>query len=190
MTNQKTFQIYTTPSLKSGAKWSVFANISHAAVAKNTHPEDPFMWVDTRGNWHIINHAYDTTQKVNCGSSVVSTHFYSVDGKDWSLRTGVEPYSHTVEYDDGTKHTFVPPPSLSLFPPPPPLLCRAHFQPPPFFPCVSSLVAGLLPGAFARFCSRCITLEHAPNPNPRLLHALGTPHWSMPPTLTLTCCTH
>ena len=32
-------------------------------------------------------------------------HFFSQDGKTWKW-SAAEPYSHTVEYDDGTTHTF------------------------------------------------------------------------------------
>ena len=64
------------------------------------------MWIDTRKNWHIINHAYDTTQHAQCGSSTVSAHFFSVDGKEWHLIGGLEPYGHTVSFDDGTTHTY------------------------------------------------------------------------------------
>ena len=36
------------------------------------------------------------------------THFYSRDGKTWQfLSNAVQPYSHTVRYDDGTSHMFV-----------------------------------------------------------------------------------
>jgi hypothetical protein len=64
------------------------------------------MWVDAKGNWHIINHAYDTSQLDHCASSTLSTHFFSEDGQDWHLLTGVQPYGHTVHYDDGTAHTY------------------------------------------------------------------------------------
>jgi hypothetical protein len=74
---------------------------------QNIHVEDPFLWVDKRGNFHIINHAYDDSVE-NCYTSTLSAHVFSPDGKDWHvLLPRVEPYSHTVEYDDGTSFTFV-----------------------------------------------------------------------------------
>jgi len=107
MTNQKTFAIYVTEKLVAGAKWDVYANVSHTNVPSGMHPEDPFMWIDSRNNWHVINHAYNTGEKENCGGSMLSDHFYSEDGKDWHMLPGnVEPYSHTVQYDDGTSHTY------------------------------------------------------------------------------------
>ena len=53
-------QVYTTPEL--GQPWTLYGNISHAGNAQDNTPEDPFMWIDKRGNWHIINHAYDVKQ--------------------------------------------------------------------------------------------------------------------------------
>ena len=100
--------MWTLPgsTLRAGLEWSVHANISHASVPDGTVPEDPFMWVDKRGNWHIVNHAYDISQLHHCASSAISTHFFSADGIDWHLLSGVEPYGHVVQFDDGTNHTY------------------------------------------------------------------------------------
>ena len=57
MTNQHTTNIYRAPSLDPEVEWVVVANISHAKVPAHVTPEDPYLWVDKRGNWHIINHA-------------------------------------------------------------------------------------------------------------------------------------
>jgi len=64
-----------------------------------------YLWIDKRGNWHIINHAYDVAQYDNCAKSILSTHFYSEDGKKWRCADD-EPYGHTVQFDDGTNHTY------------------------------------------------------------------------------------
>ena len=64
------------------------------------------MWIDHRGNWHIIGHAYNTAVFTNCSRSPLSTHFFSRNGKIWHLIAGVEPYGHTVHYDDGTSYTY------------------------------------------------------------------------------------
>ena len=107
MTNQQTEQIYTTPSLIPGAKWSIYSNISHEALPQDEyHVEDPFLWVDRRGNWHIINHAYSNYQYDNCSNSYVSAHFFSGDnGMTWLWSS--QPYGHLVQYDDGTSHNYV-----------------------------------------------------------------------------------
>lgn len=67
------------------------------------------MWVDRRNNWHIINHAYNTYEWRSCGTSLLSSHFFSSDaGKTWHfLPQAIQPYGHTVQYDDGSSHMFV-----------------------------------------------------------------------------------
>ena len=64
-----------------------------------------YLWIDKRDNWHVINHAYDTKQLDNCAHSILSTHFFSKDGKEWQCADD-EPYGHTVHFDDGTTHTY------------------------------------------------------------------------------------
>jgi hypothetical protein len=63
------------------------------------------MWVDTRSNFHIVNHAYSNVQFDDCSQSDVSAHFFSADGKTWSYSR--QPWGHTVPYDDGTSHSYV-----------------------------------------------------------------------------------
>lgn len=104
LTDQPTIQIFTTPKL--GQPWTKMADVNISELPKH-HREDPFMWVDKRGNWHIINHCFDLTQFDNCGSSSVSDHLFSPDLKNWHrLSPRVEPYTHTVKYEDGTSHTY------------------------------------------------------------------------------------
>ena len=63
-------------------------------VPPNWIPEDPDMWVDRRNNWHIINHAYNTYEWKSCGTSLLSSHFFSSDaGKTWHfLPQAIQPY--------------------------------------------------------------------------------------------------
>jgi len=107
MTNQATTQLFRCAALARGAQWTVVANISHAALPTNQyHVEDPVLWVDARGRWHIINHAYSNEEFSGCSSSAVSAHFYSADGlADW--RWSGQPYGHVVRYDDGSAHDYV-----------------------------------------------------------------------------------
>ena len=61
-TSQRTKEVSTTPKLCMDATcvWTTFATIDHSNVTSGTTPEDPFMWIDKRENWHIINHAVRT----------------------------------------------------------------------------------------------------------------------------------
>lgn len=109
VTTQHTKYIQTASSLS--GPWSRFAeielNVTEGTGTEFGTREDPFMWIDKRGNWHIINHAYDTTQTEHCASSTLSSHLFSTDGKSWDiLQPKVEPYGHTVEYHDGSSHTY------------------------------------------------------------------------------------
>lgn len=69
-TSQHTLEI-SSQSTVSGA-WSKLSDInvtlkngSRVPYAKALpNVEDPFLWIDKRGNFHIINHRYDTTQTV------------------------------------------------------------------------------------------------------------------------------
>jgi len=99
-TTQGTGTIWTASSLS--GPWSEFANMT---AHSNATREDPFMWIDTRGHWHVIGHMYDTQQVHDCGSSSLSEHLFSEDGKAWHT-LHIEPYNHTVSYEDGVVHTY------------------------------------------------------------------------------------
>lgn len=61
--------------------------------AISTHVgEDPFLWQDERGHWHMLMH--------NMGGGVGS-HAYSLDSKKW-IRSDVEPYTNKVTFQDGS----------------------------------------------------------------------------------------
>jgi hypothetical protein len=105
MTNQHTLQILTSPTVAPGAVWEVYSNITSALPTPAPyHIEDPFLYVDSRENWHVLNHAYSLDQFSSCAESNVSSHFFSTDGKEWHWSD--QPYTHTVTYDDGTSHIF------------------------------------------------------------------------------------
>ena len=111
-TTQRTQEVVTLgPGGQLGGKWVQFASI--APKLKHGTMEDPFMFIDAKGNWHVINHAYATDEWQHCGNSTLSAHVFSKDGKDWHMlgygglgAAAVEPYTHTVAYVDGTSHTY------------------------------------------------------------------------------------
>ena len=46
--------------------------------------EDPFLWFDSRGSWHILAHAYTMETYLENGNKI-SGHGYSENGVDWSV---------------------------------------------------------------------------------------------------------
>lgn len=103
LTGQKTTTIWTAANI--GDEWLVHGNVTPVTDIGNR--EDPFFWIDARGNWHVINHVYDVVTQTSCGSSPLSDHLFSRDGKEWhKLTPTVQPYTHTVRYEDGTAHTY------------------------------------------------------------------------------------
>ena len=54
-----------------------------------------------------FSNAFDVRQPDHCGNSTLSAHRFSIDGRRWHvLDSPVEPYGHTVHYDDGSEHTY------------------------------------------------------------------------------------
>jgi hypothetical protein len=101
LVTQHTLQVLTAPAI--GGPWTVYANISHPSTMQST-VEDPFFYVDPRGRFHIVNHAYNTSEITGCGVSHVSAHWFSLDAMDWHWSDA--PYGHTVQYDDGSTVTY------------------------------------------------------------------------------------
>jgi len=72
--------------------------------------EDPFLYIDTRGNFHLILHVYRTsgTDSQVCqpghDGSVVSGHWFSPDGFTWTS-SYVSPYPNTITLDNGVVQT-------------------------------------------------------------------------------------
>lgn len=103
---QKTTEVFASTAPE--GPWSKFGEIApwqNVSGLKSQHVEDPFLWVDKRGNWHILNHAYNFSEVDHCASSTVSAHTFSRDGKVWQT-LGLEPYGHTIAHDDGTSTTY------------------------------------------------------------------------------------
>mmetsp|Transcript_13509 Transcript_13509/g.19925 ORF Transcript_13509/g.19925 Transcript_13509/m.19925 type:complete len:393 (+) Transcript_13509:87-1265(+) len=99
-TFQQTNRIYTSKYV--AGPWTLYSNIT---VGAKVDLEDPELWIDEYGNWHILSHAYDKSQWYNCSSSLVSAHLYSVDGKYWH-KSPEQPYGHVIEFTDNTSLTY------------------------------------------------------------------------------------
>ena len=151
LTSQRTSKVLTAPSIS--GPWSFFANITQPpATIMNYTVEDPRMWVDRRGYWHIINHAYNTREFSNCGASHVSAHFFSTDGRTWLWSD--EPYGHTVHFDDGTEHTYA---TLER----PYLVFDASSGQPAFLVLAADLVAEDVCPSKSDCCACCKFSDHA-----------------------------
>lgn len=90
-------KIYRAEDLTSG--WVYVADVpTHGGSGPNQ--EDPFLWTDTRGNWHVIFHTYDLTLPDQCRNSTVSSHAYSSDGYNWTMHA-VQPYTTQIPVGQG-----------------------------------------------------------------------------------------
>jgi hypothetical protein len=101
------FELYSAPEVT--APWTHVTSISSA----NGNPlpgnyEDPFFWIDARGNFHVIYHVYRTggASAHNCtpgnDGAVVSGHYFSRDGFVWRA-AGVAPYGNVIDLADGSQ---------------------------------------------------------------------------------------
>ena len=64
--------------------------------------EDPFLWVDKRGHFHVLSHTY--VNEVWPKQSI-SGHGFSTDGHSWHY-SRTEPYPATVARTDGSTSHF------------------------------------------------------------------------------------
>jgi hypothetical protein len=71
--------------------------------------EDPFLWQDKRGHWHVLAHVFvqkpcgdHDPASVTPSCNYISGHAFSRNGlTDWTV-SPVEPFSFTIQYDDNT----------------------------------------------------------------------------------------
>jgi hypothetical protein len=92
------------------AQWAPLVQLppNDHAWAPQSGWEDPDLWFDRRGNFHILYHVYDMrnqSMERNDSSNLYSGHAFSADGIEWSY-SKTEPYSGTVRFTDGTSKTY------------------------------------------------------------------------------------
>jgi hypothetical protein len=61
--------------------------------------EDPYIYQDKRGYWHLLAHTYTTAPFASTKINYVSGHGFSHDGLSWNI-SRIEPYSYLVNYTD------------------------------------------------------------------------------------------
>ena len=66
--------------------------------------EDPFLWIDARGHFHVLSHTWSA---LPYPSNAISGHAFSADGGagSWTF-SAVEPYGNVIEHEDGTAQRF------------------------------------------------------------------------------------
>eukprot|EP00656_Telonema_subtile_P027845 TRINITY_DN30033_c0_g1_i1.p1 TRINITY_DN30033_c0_g1~~TRINITY_DN30033_c0_g1_i1.p1 ORF type:complete len:359 (+),score=38.92 TRINITY_DN30033_c0_g1_i1:123-1199(+) len=80
--------------------WVVVANISHQG-GPGSKGQDATLYMDPRGNWHVLYHSYERAIPCGpCNSSVVSGHIYSSDGLVWHV-SPLQPFSKEIALSDG-----------------------------------------------------------------------------------------
>ena len=75
-----------------GADATEYIDSRGSAAVASHDGEDPFLWEDERGYFHMLMH--------NMGGPVGS-HAFSRDGVRWN-RSATAPYTHTVTYEDSS----------------------------------------------------------------------------------------
>ena len=94
------------PDQQREAPWAPVAQFpTKASLVANGvpgHYEDPILYMDRRGHWHVIWHVYNSTTPCGaCTDSTVSGHHFSADGVEWHA-SKVQPYTNKVEFTNGS----------------------------------------------------------------------------------------
>ena len=80
--------------------WSRVGTLDHAGGLDATY-EDATLFVDARGHFHALFHAYNVDKTDSCLGSIVSAHAYSRDGLAW-IGSPVQPFTNEVLFEDGS----------------------------------------------------------------------------------------
>lgn len=92
---------------KSDSIYGPWVVLGHYNKVLDMEIEDPFLWIDKRGHFHVVNHAMIQAEHDDCINSKVSHHAFSVDGVQWqAMEPYVAPWGHVVKYEDGTSRMF------------------------------------------------------------------------------------
>ena len=66
------------------------------------HWEDPFLYFDARGHFHVLSHVWSA---LPFPSNSISGHAFSIDGHDWTFSPH-EPYNNSITHADGSVQLF------------------------------------------------------------------------------------
>lgn len=84
--------------------WAPLRNIGHPSDDPDRHWEDPFLWFDRGGNWHILYHVY-CLKRFEANKECYSGHAFSINGYQWTF-SPIEPHNGTVHFIDGSSKRF------------------------------------------------------------------------------------
>ena len=83
--------------------WTTVSSFSHSGGPPGNY-EDPYLFTDRRGSFHLIYHVYNTHENPphghECFNSTVSAHQYSTDGYTWHT-SATSPYGTQVALTSG-----------------------------------------------------------------------------------------
>jgi hypothetical protein len=92
------------PPLAVGTSWSPLRAMvklpANGTADHDRHWEDPSLWFDRRGNWHVLYHVY-CLLPFAAHKECMSGHAFSRDGESWTF-SNVEPFNGTVTFTDGS----------------------------------------------------------------------------------------
>jgi hypothetical protein len=66
--------------------------------------EDPCLFTDTEGHWHLLHHSFSRKAAGQCANSTVSSHAFSTDGLHWRVHP-IQPYSTQIAMASGETTT-------------------------------------------------------------------------------------
>jgi hypothetical protein len=96
------FVMFRAPALE--GPWTHVTDIPTRGGPAPGAWEDPFLYLDPRGNFHLLAHVWSNVPQPTCANTNVSGHLFSADGLTWGM--GAEqPYTGHVAFTDGSSLT-------------------------------------------------------------------------------------
>ena len=97
------YPLYSAPALE--GPWTLRTSLPITYNISRQHSprvfEDPFMWIDEAGAWHVLWHVFNRTFPCGlCMDDTVSGHHYSHDGLTWH-ESSAQPFGNTINFQGG-----------------------------------------------------------------------------------------
>lgn len=88
------FTLYRSESIDA-ARWTAVTRLPPSPRGAGIF-EDPFLYLDGRGHFHVLAHAWNHSD-----NNAISGHYYSMDGLSWGVQTQ-QPFGNTAQLTDGS----------------------------------------------------------------------------------------